>query len=313
MSGARFTLRFLSGKYQGGEFPLQPGHPVVIGRASDLDMVLVDDMVSRKHAAIVDTGERVELQDLESTNGVFVNGEKVKQAVLKPGDRVLIGTSILKLTALAVPSAPATHAESRRQLEATAARRRTVGIGRPMMGAIEEIPLPDLLQLLSTSRKSGVLFINGPTGLGRVFLRKGQVYHAVVDDLPALPARKALFRILAWSVGSFHVDPSAPDESPLAEEIRDSTEALLLEAMRRFDELRHLEPKLPKRSQLLGKVPLVPGRIPELTPVERDLIGLLGVSALTLEAILDRSPHQDLETLVGVASLIEKKRIKPVI
>src|SRR5690242_14642028 len=92
-----YALRFISGKYQGGEFPLRAGREVVIGRSSDLDMVLVEDMVSRRHARIEVKGGKVELEDLGSTNGTFVNGEKVKQAELKAGDRILIGTSILKL------------------------------------------------------------------------------------------------------------------------------------------------------------------------------------------------------------------------
>ena len=47
-----YALKFISGKYQGGEFPLKPNKQVVIGRSSELDMVLVEDMVSRKHAKI---------------------------------------------------------------------------------------------------------------------------------------------------------------------------------------------------------------------------------------------------------------------
>ncbi|MEP6865841.1 MAG: FHA domain-containing protein, partial [Deltaproteobacteria bacterium] len=48
----RFALRFISGKYQGGEFPLRMNREIIIGRSSDLDMVLVEDMVSRRHAKI---------------------------------------------------------------------------------------------------------------------------------------------------------------------------------------------------------------------------------------------------------------------
>src|SRR5688572_20962850 len=70
---------------------------VVIGRSSELDMVLVEDMVSRKHAKITVQNGKITIEDLGSTNGTFVNGEKIKQARLKEGDRILIGTSILKL------------------------------------------------------------------------------------------------------------------------------------------------------------------------------------------------------------------------
>ena len=47
-----YALKFISGKYQGGEFPLKGDKQLVIGRSSELDMVLVEDMVSRKHAKI---------------------------------------------------------------------------------------------------------------------------------------------------------------------------------------------------------------------------------------------------------------------
>src|SRR5438105_10989627 len=53
MTDRGFALRFISGKYQGGEYPLQESGELVIGRSSDLDMVLIEDMVSRKHAKLI--------------------------------------------------------------------------------------------------------------------------------------------------------------------------------------------------------------------------------------------------------------------
>src|SRR5437870_12418598 len=96
----RFALRFISGKYQGGEFPLRMDREIIIGRSSDLDMVLVEDMVSRKHAKISTADDQITIQDLGSTNGTFVNGEKIKKVRIKEGDRILIGTSIIKLVAV---------------------------------------------------------------------------------------------------------------------------------------------------------------------------------------------------------------------
>src|SRR5690606_3435530 len=58
----RYALRFISGKYQGGEFPLRMNREIIIGRSSDLDMVLVEDMVSRKHAKISTTDSEVYIQ-----------------------------------------------------------------------------------------------------------------------------------------------------------------------------------------------------------------------------------------------------------
>src|SRR5688500_9975975 len=94
-----YALRFISGKYQGGEFPLPADGEIIIGRSSELDMVLVEDMVSRRHAKISVVADEIHIQDLGSTNGSFVNGEKIKHAKLAEGDRILIGTSIIKLVA----------------------------------------------------------------------------------------------------------------------------------------------------------------------------------------------------------------------
>src|SRR5688572_24997007 len=188
----QYALRFISGKYQGGEFPLRMEREIVIGRSSDLDMVLVEDMVSRKHAKISTQGGQIVIQDMASTNGTFVNGEKVKKQRLKEGDRILIGTSIIKLVAMDPSSAQASEAEARARLESNAARRQqTANAGRPMSGSVEEIPLPDLLQLLSTSKKSGVLTVRGNYGTGRIYLRKGQIYYATINDNFAIKPRKA--------------------------------------------------------------------------------------------------------------------------
>src|SRR6478752_205081 len=146
-----WALRFISGKYQGGEFPLKMNRQVTIGRSSELDMVLVEDMVSRKHAKITVGPGKVLIEDLGSTNGTFVNGEKIRQARLKEGDRILIGTSILKLVQReAGAQAELSDAEMRERLEEAAqVQASKTNKTSSMTGKIEDIPLPDLLQLFS--------------------------------------------------------------------------------------------------------------------------------------------------------------------
>ena len=70
-----------------------------------------------------------------------------------------------------------------------------MGAARSMAGTIDEIPLPDLLQLLSTSKKSGVLEISGDQGLGRIYLRTGQIYYATIDDSFDLGKRQLVFEV----------------------------------------------------------------------------------------------------------------------
>src|SRR5687767_5738887 len=209
-SGPRrpLALRFISGKYQGGEFPMVPNKEIVMGRSSDLDMVLVEEMVSRKHARIAYENDAVIIEDLGSTNGTFVNGEKIKRAQLKEGDRVLIGTSILKVIAVGADEPP-----SRRNLESVAVRRVTARHRGPgeeaprMTGHLEEIPLPDLMQLFGTSRKSGVLVIRTDARIGRIYLNNGVVHYAVIEGQPELSPLKSIYRMLDWKRGFFELDP----------------------------------------------------------------------------------------------------------
>ena len=94
-----WVLRFLSGKYADSERGLYLGQTLEIGRNSDLDLVLVEEMVSRLHARLTVSKTGVVLENLSSTNGTFVNGFQVRdKTTLKENDRVLIGTSIMKLT-----------------------------------------------------------------------------------------------------------------------------------------------------------------------------------------------------------------------
>ena len=71
--------------------PLRPGSNL-LGRSPRADIVLVAPLVSRTHAKIVlEAGNLVNLFDLDSHNGTFVNGEKVRSRAINAGDSVYIG------------------------------------------------------------------------------------------------------------------------------------------------------------------------------------------------------------------------------
>jgi pSer/pThr/pTyr-binding forkhead associated (FHA) protein len=80
--------------YRGGKidlaFPLQ-GPRVTIGREPDNLIQLPHEKVSKHHAALRQIGETWLIEDLHSTNGVFVNGQRVEGRELKDGDQVRIG------------------------------------------------------------------------------------------------------------------------------------------------------------------------------------------------------------------------------
>jgi pSer/pThr/pTyr-binding forkhead associated (FHA) protein len=71
---------------------------LLIGRLPECDVLLEDTLVSRMHARISVQHESVVVEDLHSTNGVYVNGVRVgHSAVLREGDRILIGTTEISL------------------------------------------------------------------------------------------------------------------------------------------------------------------------------------------------------------------------
>jgi diguanylate cyclase (GGDEF)-like protein len=68
----------------------------IIGRDLSADIHLDEDSVSRRHARITVTHKETRVYDLESTNGVFVNGHRVQHAALMDGDRLHLGETVLK-------------------------------------------------------------------------------------------------------------------------------------------------------------------------------------------------------------------------
>ncbi|MBT4511571.1 MAG: VWA domain-containing protein [Chloroflexi bacterium] len=77
---------------EGERFPLW-GERVGIGTRPGNDLVLNDQAISGNHVWLIKSGQRVELEDRGSTNGTFVNGERIKKTDLRDGDRIRMGVS----------------------------------------------------------------------------------------------------------------------------------------------------------------------------------------------------------------------------
>ena len=307
-SGSKaYALKFISGKYQGGEFPLKQDKQIVIGRSSELDMVLVEDMVSRKHAKIMIANGAITIEDLGSTNGTFVNGEKVKQARLKEGDRILIGTSILKLIQQGADSANVDENVVKQKLEeAAAAQAARSTKTSSMTGKIEEIPLPDLLQLFHTSKKNGVLVITNQHE-GKIYLRQGRVYYAVIDENHNLGPQKSFNRIITWEQGDFELRPA--DNQEFMVELDSSTEALLMDALRQLDEFKRIQPSLPDLAAPLRLAQPMTAPLKELTPELLDVLQLVHNYG-SLVGVLDHSDQDDVLTAEAVQQLIKRQYVQ---
>lgn len=67
------------------------GHTRTVGRATAADFVVDAHLVSRLHCRLTAGAVEVAVQDLESTNGTYVNGQRVVRGSLKTGDRLTVG------------------------------------------------------------------------------------------------------------------------------------------------------------------------------------------------------------------------------
>ncbi|MGH9409853.1 MAG: FHA domain-containing protein [Vicinamibacterales bacterium] len=72
-------------------FRILPGSVKTAGRAPRADFIVDAPLVSRVHCRFTAGTDQLEVKDLESTNGTFVNGQRVPKALLKNGDRVGVG------------------------------------------------------------------------------------------------------------------------------------------------------------------------------------------------------------------------------
>lgn len=301
-----FALKFISGKYQGGEFPLKGDKQLIIGRSSELDMVLVEDMVSRKHAKITLTSGKITIEDLGSTNGTFVNGEKVKTSRLKEGDRILIGTSILKLVRAGANTPDLSDAQVKQNLEQVAAVQSARQTRTAMTGKLEEVPLPDLLQLFHTSKKNGVLVVTNERE-AKIYLRQGKIYYAVIDENHDLGPAKSFNRIITWETGEFELRP--PDSQEFMTELDSPTEGLLMEALRQLDEFRRIQPELPPFDQtLMLSVPMEP-LLRELGPEELDVLQLV-INWGNLQGVLDHATQDDFTVSNSVLGLLQRGYVR---
>ena len=147
-----------------------------------------------------------------------------------------------------------------------------------LKGSLAELPLADLIEMISLGGKTGrlTLFDEEGTAAGELAFRDGRLVGAVCGELGA---EKAFYALLALKEGAFDFDPAAADLDD--ESCNLPTESLLMEGMRRLDELGRLRCELPApaRVRLLG------GEAQD--ELEARVLGYLGPGARLLGDIVE--------------------------
>ena len=79
-------------------FRILPGNVKTIGRATRADFIVDAPLVSRLHCRLSAGASELEVVDLESTNGTYVNGKRIDRATLRSGDMLGVGRVALTIT-----------------------------------------------------------------------------------------------------------------------------------------------------------------------------------------------------------------------
>jgi Domain of unknown function (DUF4388) len=106
-------------------------------------------------------------------------------------------------------------------------------------GSLKELPLPDIIQLVSVSGKTGKFTLAREADRGYIYLKNGQMVHASVGELVG---EEAIYALAIWNHGDFQFTAA---EEPERQTITKSNTNLLMEAARRLDEWRVLSKKIP--------------------------------------------------------------------
>jgi hypothetical protein len=165
-------------------------------------------------------------------------------------------------------------------------------------GSLKELPLPDIIQLVSVSGKTGAFSLKGGGTSGEIYLRGGQIVHAEVGDLAG---EEAVYELAIWTEGEFVFTPG--EEVPHTT-IHKSNTNLLMEAARRIDEWQVLSKRIPSTSLVPVFTNQVATTSVSFTPGEWQLICKIDErrSIEEIAAGLAMSPFEVCKLLYGLVT-----------
>jgi len=122
-----------------------------------------------------------------------------------------------------------------------------------LQGSLTDIALPDVIQLVSVSAKTGVFSLSGDGVEGKIYLRDGQITDAIVGPLRG---EYAVYEMAIWQRGQFIFTPNVESDQVT---VNKPNASLMMEAARRLDEWRVLQRKIPSLDLIPYFLPRDPG------------------------------------------------------
>ncbi len=215
--------------------PLRPvrveaGLEVTLGRSPTCTLALPSPQASRHHASVRATGGQAVVMDLGSTNGTFVNGERlVGERVLLPGDRIQIGDTQVTFCRVETEEAAGLDPNGDATMLADPTFTQPPEV---LEGDLRKIPFFAVLQMLEMGVQRGRLGLLTNGGAMALWLEGSRIVHAQTEKDTGLDAA---LRIAGATEGRFHFTPDSP---PPERSLDVSVTEIILEASRLEDEGR---------------------------------------------------------------------------
>ncbi|HET7080657.1 MAG TPA: DUF4388 domain-containing protein [Chloroflexia bacterium] len=177
-------------------------------------------------------------------------------------------------------------------------------------GTLKDFPLPDIIQLLSLSRKTGAVEIMGSDGFGsgRLYFHQGKVVSAALEDMAPLDAAYSFFTFPGGNFRFYENELPAADAQP----ITISNEFLIMEGIRRADEWQKLRDRVPSLDLVLGLVadPVAGNRDINLKPDEWRVLTMIN-GRDSVRQIARRTSFGDFKTARIIYHLLSAGLIEP--
>lgn len=177
-----------------------------------------------------------------------------------------------------------------------------------LQGTIDTFPLTDVLALLETSAKTGLLTLTGDRGSGRVWLDGENILGGALDDATPLTSDRVLFELLRFEQGSFEFSALDSGDIPEFEESPMQIKSCVESARKMLDQWERIESIVPSLAHRISLAPELP--VDQLS-VDGELWSFL-VAVSTSGTVADAATALGMDSYEGsavIASLIEQKLV----
>ncbi|MBN1558843.1 DUF4388 domain-containing protein [candidate division KSB1 bacterium] len=171
-------------------------------------------------------------------------------------------------------------------------------VERGFWGSLREMNLIDLIQTMELGKKSGIIHLNRGDKDGQIYVNKGKIVNAVVEDYDSV--ERAYLHMLTWIEGTFNV---TFQEIGMSGPLKDDNDSLFREGAKVIDQWRRVTGELPSLHTCLVTVSTEDAQA--LSYAERAMLSQFHKPKNILQAI-DVSDFDDFDGLKVIKSLLEK-------